>query len=352
MKSLAKSLFLSALAFPLLLAGCDAELATATKFRSKIDGYAIDLNGAIDLASGVVEGGVVIDAEYDDDRWEVEVVAGETRTRVKVHPMTGVTGILSERPASAEELAAAELVANAPTSFSQALTAAKVAAPGALPYEIKADGGMFEVDLVDEKSFLDAEVDPFDGECGEVEEDDDEDPEQDDEEDDDEGEEDNEDEGEDDGENDGDECVPGEECTEGDGEGDGGEGDGDCEPNADGSCSGGDEGEDPACPDGSENCGGDGGTEPGECDPNAEGDCPSGDGGEEPICPDGSENCNGGDGGTDPGGECDPATGVNCEGGGEDPVCPDGSTDCNAGDGGTDPGVCDPATGVNCEGNG
>lgn len=349
MKSLTKSLFLSALVFPLLLAGCDAELSSATKFRSKIDGFTVDLNGAIDLASGVVAGGVVIDAEYDDDRWEVEVVSGTTRTRVKVNPSTGVTGILSERPATAEELAAAELVASAPTSFSQALTAAKVAAPGALPYEIKADGGMFEVDLVDEQSFLDTEVDPFDGECGEIEEDDDEDPEDNDEEDDDEGEE--EDEGNEDGEgeNEGDECIPGEECTEGDG----GTEPGECDPNAAGDCPSGDGGEDPACPDGSADCnGGDGGTDPGECDPNVEGDCSGGDGGTEPICPDGSTDCNGGDGGTDPGGECDPAIDPNCDGAVEPPVCPDGSTDCNSG-GGTDPGgTCDPATGVNCEGNG
>jgi hypothetical protein len=113
MKSFAKSLFLSALVFPLLLAGCDAELSPAAKFRAKIDGYAVDLAGAIQIAGGAVSGGVVIDAEYDDDRWEVEVVSGELRTRVKVDPMTGVASILSDRAATAEELEAAALVGSA-----------------------------------------------------------------------------------------------------------------------------------------------------------------------------------------------------------------------------------------------
>jgi hypothetical protein len=224
MKSSIKSLFLPALALalPLLLAGCDtASTAAATKFRAKIAAYDVKLPSAIEIAERVEGGAVVIDAAYDDDRWEVVLVSGGKRTRVAVDPMTGAIEQLSQGPASSQDIQMAELVANAPTSFAEALIAAQGAAPGSLPYEISAGLAVFEVDLVDETTFLDAKVDPLDGECDDVEEDEDEDPEEDD--DDDEEDEDDDDDDDDDEEDEEDDAEGGDEAEDEEDDAEGGD---------------------------------------------------------------------------------------------------------------------------------
>ena len=197
MKSLTKLTFGTCLALMLAASGCDVAGISPTEFRSQVAGYEIDLVTAMDLAAAAA-GGVVVDAEYDDGRWEVEAVVGASRVRVAVDPQTGGTKVLSTRPADAEELAAIELLQTAPSGLAEAITAAGEAVSGGLPYEIEVEEGVYEVAVVNGSGFFEVEISPFGGDVLEVEEDEDEDPELDDDSDDDV---EDEDEDEDDGEN-------------------------------------------------------------------------------------------------------------------------------------------------------
>jgi hypothetical protein len=185
MKSLTKLSILSAMVLPLVLAGCDLASISPSEFRSKVAAFDVDLASAMELASAAVADGVVVDAEYDDARWEVEVVSGSNRVRVAVDPSSGETRVLSTRAADAEELAAAQLVLTSPTTLTDALVTAAAAVPGGIAYDIEASEGVYEVELVHESAFFEVEVNPLDGDVDSVEEDDAEDPESDDDDDDD-----------------------------------------------------------------------------------------------------------------------------------------------------------------------
>ena len=131
MKTLKKLIIGASLVLSLAAAGCDSAGISPAEFREQVAGYDVDLAGAIELAAGAVSG-VVVDAEYDDGRWEVEVVSGTSRIRVAVDPQTGATDVVSTRAADAEELAAAALLQSAPTTLAEALATAKVAVAGGL----------------------------------------------------------------------------------------------------------------------------------------------------------------------------------------------------------------------------
>jgi uncharacterized membrane protein YkoI len=162
------ALILAAVSLP--LTACDSTFSIVDDLRDGLAGAEIDLETAIAKAQSEVPSGTIIDAEFEfeHDRLQYHFVLWQDGNEVRVELSADDGRVLKNRAEAVDEDDAAELdaqaaiVERASLGWADAIAIAEDAT-GGTAFEIEADDGVFEIELLIGDSIHEVDIDPESG---------------------------------------------------------------------------------------------------------------------------------------------------------------------------------------------